>query len=137
MPGITLEDRSTRALIAAMDGLSERQRAIGNNLANVNTPGFKASDVSFARQLENALGTSGAGLSMVTTDAQHQGGVGQTGGADVVTRKDTSQRLDGNNVDMEKEMVYLTETTLHYQAVAQITSRKLAMLRTAINEGRR
>jgi len=55
MAGITLEDRTTKALVTALNGLTARQRAISNNLANVDTPGFKASDVSFARQLDKAL----------------------------------------------------------------------------------
>ena len=136
MPGIRVEDNTTRALISALDGLSARQRTISNNIANVDTPGFKASDVSFARQLEN-VDNVGRKLQMTVTDSQHLSAAGLSEETEVFTRKDTSQRVDGNNVDVEKEMAYLAETSLHYQTVTRLVSRRLAGLRTVINEGRR
>jgi flagellar basal-body rod protein FlgB len=136
MGGITLEDKATRALITALDGLAARQRVISNNLANVDTPGFKASDVSFARQLGKALATN-KGVQMVTTHPQHLTEPSPSDPVQVITRSDTSHRLDGNNVDIDKEMTYLAETVLHFQAAAQVVSRRLSLLRTVINEGRR
>jgi flagellar basal-body rod protein FlgB len=136
MAGITLEDKTTRALVTALDGLTARQRAISNNLANVDTPGFKASDVSFARQLDRAL-QADAGLQMVRTDAQHLGGRDEPDNVQITTRSDTSHRLDGNNVDIDKEMALMAETVIHFQATTQMVSRRLSLLRTVINEGRR
>ena len=136
MAGITLQDRTTKALVTALDGLTTRQRVIGNNVANIDTPGFKASDVSFAKQLDKAL-ESGQGLKMVTTNPQHLTGAPESENVQLITRSDTSQRLDGNNVDIDKEMADLAETVIHFQAAAQIMSRRLSLLRTVINEGRR
>jgi len=137
MSGIRIDDQATRALVAAMDGLSLRQRVISNNLANVDTPGFKASDVSFEQQLARSLNPE-PGLAMQTTHAGHLSTpAASPAGAQVTTRQSTSQRLDGNNVDLEREMVYLTETVLHFQAVSRVISRRLATLRTVINEGRK
>lgn len=136
MAGITLEDRTTKALVTALNGLTARQRAISNNLANVDTPGFKASDVSFARQLDKAL-EANQGLKMVTTHPQHLVEPSSPENMQLITRSDTSHRLDGNNVDIDKEMSYLAETVIHFQAAAQVVSRRLNLLRTVINEGRR
>ncbi len=136
MAGITLEDRTTKALVTALNGLTARQRAISNNLANVDTPGFKASDVSFARQLDKAL-EANQGLKMVTTHPQHLSEPSSPENMQLISRSDTSHRLDGNNVDIDKEMSYLAETVIHFQAAARVVSRRLSLLRTVINEGRR
>jgi len=55
MADIHMGDRTTQSLVSALDGLSTRQRVINNNIANINTPGFKASEVSFAGQLSQAM----------------------------------------------------------------------------------
>jgi flagellar basal-body rod protein FlgB len=136
MPGISLEDSATRSLVTALDGLATRQRTINNNIANIDTPGFKASDVSFAKQLGQALESS-SGLQMVFTNQNHITSASPSQDAEIVTRSDTSQRLDGNNVDIEKEMTYLTETILQYQTAAKMVSYRLSMLRTVISEGRK
>jgi flagellar basal-body rod protein FlgB len=135
MAGITLEDTATKALYAAMNGLSTRQRVIGDNLANINTPGFKASDVSFAQQLDKVT-SAGSELQLVTTNPDHQGLAGSSGSVEITTKKDTSQRVDGNNVDAEREMESLSETVLHFEAATRITARRLSTLKTVINGGR-
>jgi flagellar basal-body rod protein FlgB len=137
---ITLEDAATRTLVSAMSGLNLRQRVIGNNLANIDTPGFKVSEVNFAEQLA-AASSAGAPngaqkLLLVGTDARHLGGSEQAVTAEIETKRNTSQRVDGNNVDIEKEMEQLSETMIHYQTSARLLSRRLATLRTVITGGR-
>jgi flagellar basal-body rod protein FlgB len=137
---ITLEDAATRTLASAMSGLNLRQRVIGNNLANLDTPGFKASEVNFAEQLARASGTDVGGgsetLLLVGTDARHLGASEQALVAEIETKRTTSQRVDGNNVDIEKEMEQLSETMIHYQTSARLLSRRLATLKTVITGGR-
>jgi flagellar basal-body rod protein FlgB len=137
MSGITLTDKSLQTLSTALDGLATRQRAIGNNMANVDTPGFKASQVSFEQALTNANQGSQTTLALVTSNPQHipTGAGGQA--ISSTTSKDTSQRLDGNNVDLEKEMTSLAETSLNYQSTARVVSLKLSLLRSAITEGKK
>jgi len=74
---------------------------------------------------------------MVTTHPQHLAEPSPSENVQLITRSDTSHRLDGNNVDIDKEMSYLAETVIHFQAAAQVVSRRLSLLRTVINEGRR
>jgi flagellar basal-body rod protein FlgB len=136
MAGLSLTDSATSALVSALDGLSVRQRVIGNNLANIDTPGFKSSDVSFARHLNNAV-QAGSQLSLTETDGNHLQAENTGDGVDIITRTDTTHRLDGNNVDIDKEMEYLSETTIHYQAASRMVTRRLAGIRSVINDGRR
>jgi flagellar basal-body rod protein FlgB len=136
MPGITISDNAMRTLTGALDGLALSQRVIGSNMANADTPGFKSSEVRFAEQLTAAQQTQG-GLQMVSTSPMHLGTAVEPTQAQVITNSNTSLRLDGNNVDIEKEVTNLSETVLHYQATTQMMSQKLALLRTVINDGRR
>ena len=116
---------------------------IAHNLANVDTPGFKRTEVLFADRLAAALKARDAArdeLAGTTTNARHIpiGDVPRpedvTPG--VVVRAETSLRPDGNNVDLDAEMVRLSENTELYASLAQIVRMQLAQLRTAITEGK-
>lgn len=121
--------RGFRALEGGLGALSLRHRVIANNIANSNTPGFKKSEVSFARELAAFLEAGGGGAG---------GGAGGARFQPRVLRVDTTaQRVDGNNVDVEEEMAKLAENTLLYQAVSRRLSGKISLLRLAITEGRR
>lgn len=115
-------------LEAGLDAGSLRHRVISNNLANVNTPGFKSSDVKFA----DALGR--ASLQMRRMRAAHLGIAGGTeSGAQVALNTTNSVRHDGNNVDVEREMTNLAETELRYAALTQFAGRYFASLKAVIN----
>jgi flagellar basal-body rod protein FlgB len=140
-------DPTVKALRTSLSGLQMRQQAIANNIANVDTPGYKAQAVSF----EDALQAELAGppkrqpqvlqLGLDTTDGRHipLQPIVKTYEAKPVTQMSTdgTMRNDGNTVDVEREMAKLAETQLSYTALGQMTSAKLGVLRTAINEGRR
>jgi len=140
---VFLGDTTSILLQKALTGLSLRQQAVSNNLANLDTPGFKASEVVFESELRRAL--EAAQKQPVALNVTHQGHFKAP--SDPVSyldvqpvireRTDTTFRADGNNVDIEREMVTLTETAILYQASAQIVARKMALLRAIITEGRR
>jgi flagellar basal-body rod protein FlgB len=112
-------------LRAAMSGLAARQRAIANNVANVDTPGFKASEVRFEDVLSNALksGTPGSAINQSSLNSA----------ASRSTLEDaTSMRADGNNVDIDREMESLSEANLNYSALTQVMSTRLGILRSVI-----
>ena len=134
--GNTKTDRLFRT---ALDGLSARQRVISDNVANVDTPNFKASKVTFEQALKKASGqVNDSGLRMFKV----QNAVAGPDDASIsvtpqtVTLKDTTRRNDGNNVDIEEEMLDLTNTNVTYNALVQVTSAKISGLRYVINEGR-
>src|SRR5919204_1726056 len=108
---------------AALTGLSSRQRTIANNVANIDTPNFKASEVRFEDALRNALARRGTSVDQAALDAR----VRQTTPVD-----STTTRADGNNVDIEREMELLGETTLTYSALTQVMSTRLGILRSVI-----
>lgn len=126
--------RAMDALEKGLGALALRHRVIANNIANVNTPGFKKSEVSFARELEAYLnareaGAAGTGAGGATAQAAFR--------PRVIRVDSRSARLDGNNVDIEEEMTRLAENALLYEAVARQMAGKFASLRAAITEGRR
>ncbi|MCL5960083.1 MAG: flagellar basal body rod protein FlgB, partial [Chloroflexi bacterium] len=55
----------------------------------------------------------------------------------ITTSTNTTNRVDGNNVDIDKQMVELADTTLNYNALVQVISARLALTRYIVNEGRR
>ncbi len=134
-----LTDRATQALSAALDGLSLRQQAISHNVANADTPGYKAVDVSFEAQLQRALdGQSDDRQQVARTNVRHLAAPqdASSSGAQTVRRFDTSLRNDGNNVDIDLEMAQLAETTLRYNALTLLASKKLGLIKNVISGSR-
>ncbi|MCM1568775.1 MAG: flagellar basal body rod protein FlgB [Roseburia sp.] len=98
----------------AADASVLRNEAISNNISNVDTPGYKRQDVSFETELRKALGSS-----RYTSMDEKVAGVNT---ASLNPRPFTdyagySYRLDGNNVDIENENVFLAENQLWYQGL--------------------
>jgi flagellar basal-body rod protein FlgB len=117
-------------LRAAMSGLAARQRTIANNVANVDTPSFKASEVRFEDALKRAMTRSARGLPTPNQTAMNAA-AGRSSLIDA-----TSTRADGNNVDIDREMEMLSETNLTYSALTQAMSNRIGILRNVINGGR-
>jgi flagellar basal-body rod protein FlgB len=147
IPGL-FNDPVQRTLRTALTGLQQRQQAIANNIANVDTPNYRAKGVAFEEALQAELAGPPKGppklvrLGLDATDARHIPLKPITHGpveARPVTfdTPDGSLRKDGNTVDVDREMSKLAETTILYNAMGQMTAGKLGTLRTAINEGRR
>ena len=130
-------DRTLQILEKGLDALSARQMAISNNIANVETPNYKAVDVDFERSLRQAMSENGSTLPIERTDDLHlkPTGMGELD-PQMFRREGTSMRLDGNNVDIETEMTRLAETALRYQSFTTLATRKLALLRMVAQDGR-
>lgn len=115
-----------------LNASSLRQKVLADNVANVDTPGFKRSDVDFQLALNAALGISGPALSLKTTTPKHI----TSGRADnqsiVQTDRGTSFRNDTNNVDIESEMANVAENGLYFNALTRTISSQLGMLRMVI-----
>ena len=113
-------------LRAAMSGLAARQRAIANNVANVDTPGFKASEVRFEDALKTAVSRSRPGANV------DQAGLNASASRSTLVDA-TSTRADGNNVDIDREMEMLGEANLNYSALTQVMSTRIGILRNVIS----
>jgi flagellar basal-body rod protein FlgB len=140
---IVRNDLTSRLLEKSLDGLSLRSQTISNNVANVDTPNFKAGDVNFEQQLAAAVGNQPAGdeLALTLTHGAHISSNGRPSLNDIapatVQVTNTTMRNDGNNVDVEREMARLAETQLSYQASTQMLNEKLRLFREAIWEGKK
>jgi len=117
---------------------AQRHEVIANNIANVNTPNFKKSRVSFEDELKSALKTSG-GSSLVCTSSKHMSGsVGSPASVmpkEMLVEK-TAMSLNGNNVDVDEEMTELAKNTIYYNALVELMKSKINMLKTAVREGK-
>ncbi|HWI62368.1 MAG TPA: flagellar basal body rod protein FlgB [Symbiobacteriaceae bacterium] len=121
-----------------------RHQVIANNIANVNVPGFQASEVRFEEQLREALQATDAqsGLQGLTADPRHIPIGGPSRPSLPVEPRVTVtptgvMRQDGNTVDIEAENAKLAANQLWYQALVRSVQDEFSRLRTAINEGRR
>jgi len=114
---------------------SQRAELIANNLANADTPNFKARDVDFRAALAaSGYGGAGGGVSLSTTQGRHLGGASATGGADATLRyrQPLAPSLDGNTVDVQVEQASFAENAVRYQATLTFINSRLRGLMTAI-----
>lgn len=130
--------KSMGLLEKGLDASSKRNNVLANNLANVDTPGFKRSEVVFEYELQKALQQNG--ISGVMTHEKHipigRRSVNEIT-PEVVLDKSTTMRNDGNNVDIDREMAALAKNTIMYTTLAQEINGEFKKLMTAITEGRR
>jgi len=131
--------KSVNLLQKGLSASWTRNAVIRNNIANVETPGFKASDVEFESLLARAL--TGSGFQGKKTRERHIDiGSGYTDLNSVtpmiVKRDDTSMRFDENNVDIESENVKMAQNSLYYNTLVEKMNSELRRLSLAINETR-
>ena len=108
-------------LSRGLEAASLRQKVLANNIANVNTPNFKRSEVVFETLLAKELyGDNDGCMDMVRTHDKHLP-MAPTGGAraSVVQDNTTTMRTDNNNVDIDVEMANLAKNQIYYNALAQ------------------
>lgn len=132
-----ISDRTIDLARLSLDGLSRRQELIGTNLANVDTPGYHAQTNNFEATLKRAIQKDMSDLQMSRTNSAHLARpVARSAefGA-VFDREGGSERADGNNVNIDTELMQQSETGIKYQALTQTVSQKLLLLR-AIATGR-
>ena len=130
--------QTTSYLQKGLDAAWKRQEVIANNVANVNTPDFKASRVEFEEHFKAALEAEAGGFKNKKTRAKHID-FGQDLdmlGYSVVKQTNTTERMDGNNVDIDYEMAELAKNSLYYNTLSRKTTQELNRLRVAITEGR-
>jgi len=131
---------STEAFLVLKNGIgasAQRHEVIANNIANVNTPGFKKSKVTFEGELKTALKSSKSS-SLAHTNSRHiSGSVKST--TSVLPKKvlvgGTSMTLNGNNVDVDEEMTELAKNTIYYNTLNELMKRKFDGLKLASRGG--
>lgn len=114
---------------------SQRTELLANNLANADTPNFKARDLDFRAALAAAgQRLAGGGLALSTTQGRHVAGPGANAGPDGALRyrQPLAPALDGNTVDVQVEQASFAENAVRYQATLSFINSRLRGLMTAI-----
>lgn len=132
IPGLFKE--TLPVLEKAMNLRSARHNLIASNIANIDTPDYKAFDIVMDEEL-NRISGSGGGPALAKTHPGHIGGqdfqVRETF-AESGELAEYSMRGDGNTVDVEKEMSKMTENGIVYNALAGIVSREFRIMSAAL-----
>lgn len=123
----------------SLHGLTARQRAIGENVANADTPGYKRMEVTYERQLRAALkGKHEAknDLALKTESSRHfqLGPLASADATQLHRVNDQSYRTDENNVDIEMEMTKLAETNIRYNTMATLARDKFEGIKGILRE---
>ena len=113
----------------AADAAWQRNEAISNNIANVDTPGYKRQDVAFESVLQQALGNN---RYESMDDKEANVNLSRLRGRAYVDYANYSYRLDGNNVDIENENVMLAENQLKYQGLISSINQEFTNLKTVM-----
>lgn len=100
---------------------SDRHQAITSNLANVDTPGYHTKDVDFRAEMRRAMTETQAPPQMHAVARDVPGLI---------------ERPDGNNVNLDREGLLLSETQMQYQIGVQLVKGQFRKLMSAINEGK-
>src|SRR3954462_1045634 len=112
-----------RTLEAALHGTEVRQEVIARNLANANTPGYKRADVSFQQELAQQLQFDPDGI-----DSSFEPTLSVDG--------TTAMRVDGSNVDVDREATNLAENQLMYSALMGVVTKQLQTMSQTITGAR-
>ena len=126
------------SLSQALDLGSARLTAISSNLSNVNTPGFKRQDASFAALLDSAQ-SDGGSVAQATPDPRDltmSDDPGQAGQPTFTTQQSGAMRPDGNNVDIDAETSRMAAAQIYYEGAAQLLSGQFSALKYVIAGGK-
>jgi flagellar basal-body rod protein FlgB len=120
-----LFDNTIDVLSKSLDMYLVRQGITADNIANVETPGFKARTVEFEKMMQDAVDGEERGIDTNVAGIM----------PNIVEDQGTGIGQDLNTVDMDKEMAEMTKNDVKYSAATQAVSKKFALLRYAISEG--
>lgn len=121
----------------ALDLRAARQQVIASNIANEETPGYRAKELQFKETLAAASGSPGQIPLRVTHDHHlHTSSMGIPGGGQVIEVSSGDLPLDANSVNLEFEMAKLSDNATQYNTTAELIARKFRGLLNVIREGR-
>lgn len=135
---INIFDRTISFLSKALDTMNLRHELIASNIANQDTPNYKAKDARFKEALESAMTTAGP-AGDYRTNSRHiplKGSGDSAAEVNIITRSDSGAGYDNNSVNAEFEMAEMAKNTIMYNTAAQLISNKFKVLSNAIREGR-
>lgn len=118
----------------AMNLRSQRHQILASNIANADTPHYKARDFDFSAAMQNAMAgrMDAGGIALAQTSAGHIAGGSSSGAAAIQYRKETQSAVDGNTVDMDVERAQIAENAMQYQILTQLIGDKFKGMRSAL-----
>lgn len=131
------QDVTLGAMEQYMTRLSKRQQVISSNLANIDTPGYRTQDIPFHATIQDLLANQTVPLH--TSRPEHMALPGFNFiplEPEVVEVQNLPVRADLNNVDLDRELLKMSETSFGYSLMAQLLRGKFRTLASSINDGR-
>lgn len=117
----------------ALNLQAQRQQMLASNIANADTPNYKARDIDFRAALKGALGERVGPLALASTSPSHlDAAAGAPFGAFVGFRREFQSSVDGNTVNMDVERAAFAENSVHYEASVTFINGLLRTMQTAI-----
>lgn len=129
------QNQTIDAMGAYMSRLTQRQQIVTSNLTNIEVPGYKAKDISFHATMQELLADKSSQLQ--TSSPEHSSGT-----IPIIPRMQAFEvqglttKTDGNNVDLDQEMMKLSDTSFGYAMMTQFLRGKFHTLSMSINEGK-
>lgn len=127
-----LFDSTMYQLEQSMNDAANKNKVIGNNIANVDTPNYKSKEVIFKNTLNNAMKE----LQLKQTNANHMNKTTTDEPLVVKSRQNSYYHHNGNNVDVDKEMAELGKNQIYYRALVDRMNGKFNTLHTVIRGGK-
>jgi flagellar basal-body rod protein FlgB len=126
-------DDAMRFHQAALGLRAHRQQLLASNIANADTPNYKARDIDFKASLQGALGGRGGRLDMVRTAPRHlpAAGAGPQGAA-LLYRGEAQSSVDGNTVNLDVERAAFAENAMQYEASLTFINQIMRNIQSAL-----
>jgi flagellar basal-body rod protein FlgB len=135
----SLFEQTVTGLNKAMDLSWRRGKVITSNIANAETPKYRANQLDFGKELERAFnsgeGTSSATEQVLRTHASHLD-ISKNSSSRMVTDLSGMTKADGNNVDIDLQMAALANNGSDFSNAVQLMKHKFSLYRTSIRDGR-
>lgn len=132
-------DKTLRALAASAQMRQLKQGVLSSNIANAETPGYKAKKIDFEGELARAL--KNEGMAKLASSEPGHFSVGESElnhlQPEIYDNPEVEVSNDGNTVDLQREMSEMLENNIMYRAATQLINKKLATLKYAANDGGR
>lgn len=130
-------DPSIQLLSKTLDLRARNQQVIAANIANAETPGYAPARLHFEEELRNAVG-AGSSMKLATSHANHiplgAGDIASVQGS-ITFEPDKTGIGDENGVNVDSEMIALSENELLYESAAQLLRKKLGMIKFVVSGG--
>ena len=123
-----LDWRQVDLLERGLNISTQRNALIASNVANVDTPGYKSQDLAFTQALDGETNR----LALRRTDPRHLPAETGAGAGNEVVESTAPARADGNNVNIEDEMIKLSQNTMDYNISVQLLAKRLNSLKSVV-----